>query len=242
MGTQADRLIFTAREAYERRDYNAALADLRKVVEEYPHFADVRNLMGLCLGFLGRSEEALEEFDRALDENGCYIEALLNQAITLNELGRFDEARTAFERAGHCEDRDESRFPASVSARIANGYLQVGELYMAASAPVEAAEEFRRALDLRPEFHDIRNRLGEALLQTGSLDAARAEFERTLEGNDRFIRARLNLGLVLYRAGDTDGARACWEACRHQDPGNPQARAYLRLLEPPAAKPAGGGS
>lgn len=233
MSSDPSRLILAAREAYERRDYQDALTSLQAVVEDNPHFADVRNLMGLCLSFLGRPEEAIEQFDRALEANECYIEALLNRAITLNELGRFDEARTTFDQAGDCEQRDSTRFPASVSARIANAYLQVGELYMAASAPVEAAAEFRRALDLRPHFHDIRNRLGEALLQTGALDEARTEFERVLDGNDRFVRARLNLGLVLYRSGDAGAARAQWLECLEQDSANPQARAYLRLVDSP---------
>jgi tetratricopeptide (TPR) repeat protein len=236
MNTEAIRLIQRAREAFERRDYVAALADLREVVDEYPHFADVRNLMGVCLGLLGQPEVALEQFDRALEKNDCYIEALLNRAITLNELGRFDDARDAFERAGDCEGRLQGRFPASVSARLANEHLHVGELYMAASSPTDAVREFRRALELRPGFHDIRNRLGEALMQRGSLPEARQELERALEGNGRFMRARLNLGLVLYKEGDRDGAREQWEECRDQDPTSPQVRAYLRLLEPQASE------
>lgn len=231
MSTEADRLIQKAREAYERRDFVAALSDFREVVDNHPHFADVRQMMGLCLSFLGQPDAALEQFDRALEENACYVEALLHKAITLNELGRYDEARETFERAAECEGRLEGRFPTSVSARIANAHASVGDLYMAASPPAEAAAELRRALELRPGFHDIRNRLGEALMQLGSLEEARAEFERALEGNGRFFRARLNLGLVSYREGDLERAREEWEECRSQDPNSAQVRSYLRLLE-----------
>lgn len=231
MSEQAERLIQDAREAFDRRDYVAALADLREVAENHPHFADVRQLMGLCLNFLGQPEAALDQFDRALRENDCYIEAHLNRAITLNELGRFDEAKEAFERAAECEDQVGGRFPASISARIANAHSSVGELYMAASAPAEAAGEFRKALALRPQFADIRNRLGEALLQSGALDEAADELEAALEGNGRFMRARLNLGLVHFRRGEHDAAREQWEECRSQDPNSPQVRAYLRLLD-----------
>jgi tetratricopeptide (TPR) repeat protein len=231
MSTEADRLIQRAREAYERRDFVAALADFREVVDNHPHFADVRQMMGLCLSLLGQPDAALEQFDRALEENECYVEALLHKAITLNELGRYDEASEAIERAGACEGRLKDRFPTSVSGRIANAHASVGELYMAASAPDAAAAELRRALELRPGFHDIRNRLGEALMQMGSLEEARAEFEGALEGNGRFFRARLNLGLVFYRSGDFDRAREEWEECRAQDPNSAQVRSYLRLLE-----------
>lgn len=231
MNEAPDQLLARARASFDSRDYVAALSDLRDIVAEHPHFADVRHLMGLCLSFLGQPENALEQFDKALEENDAYIEAHLNRAITLNELGRYDEARESFDRAAACETRVGGRFPASVSARISNAHAAVGELYMAANAPAEAAGQFRRALELREAFHDIRNRLGEALMQLGQLEEAQAELEKALEGNGRFLQARLNLGLVRYRAGDAEGAREHWEEGRSQDPASPQVRAYLRLLE-----------
>ena len=227
----ADALLERARASFDRRDYVAALADLREITEHHPHFADVRHLMGLCLSFLNQPENALDQFDRALAENEGYVEAHLNRAITLNELGRYDEAREAFERAAHSEKKVGGRFPASVSARLANAHAGVGELYMAAADAVDAAEQFRRALELRPSFHDIRNRLGEALMQMGKLEEARGEFERALDGNGRFLQARLNLGLIYYRLGDAGRARDHWEEARSQEPSSPQVRAYMRLLQ-----------
>jgi tetratricopeptide (TPR) repeat protein len=231
MKSDAEILIRRAREAFERRDYVAALADFREVAKDHPDFADVRHQMGLCLSFLGQPEEALTQFDRAIEVNDSYVAAHLNRAITLNELGRYDEASEAFERAATCERQVGGRYPASVAARLANAHADVGELYLAASDPDQAAEEFRRGLELRPTFHDIRNRLGEALMQQGELEAAREEFARTLEGNGRFMQARLNLGLVHFRNGRLDEAREAWEECRSQAPNSAQVRAYLRLLD-----------
>ena len=230
MKSDAEILIQRAREAFERRDYVAALADFREVVKDHPDFADVRHQMGLCLSFLGQPEEALTQFDRALETNECYVAAHLNRAITLNELGRYEEASDAFDRAATCEQVG-GRYPASVAARLANAHAAVGELYLAAADPGQASEEFRRGLELRSNFHDIRNRLGEALMQLGELDAARDEFERALEGNGRFMQARLNLGLVHFRSGRLDEAREEWEECRSQAPNSAQVRAYLRLLD-----------
>jgi tetratricopeptide (TPR) repeat protein len=231
MTTQADALLDRARVAFDRRDYVAALADVREVVDNHPHFADVRHLMGLCLSLLGQPEEALAQFDMALAENDEYIAAHLSRAITLNELGRFEEARESFERAAAAEVRLGGRFPSSVSARLANGHASVAELYLAAAAPAEAVDELRRALALRPGFHDLRNRLAEALMQLGQLDEAAGELERALEGNGRFFQARLNLGLVHYRSGRHDTARQEWDECHSQDPNSPQVRAYLHMLE-----------
>ena len=230
MNAEVKQLIRRAQDAYERRDFVAALADFREVAAENPEFADVQQMMGLCYSFLGQPEAALEQYDRALEANDCYIEALLHRAITLNELGRFDEAEQSYARAGECERRLGGRFSTSVSAKLANAHASLGELYMAASAPQEAAAEFRRALDLRSGFHDIRNRLAEALMQAGDLEGAQAELERATEGNERFLRALLNLGLVHFRQGETANAREVWERAAAVDPESPQVRAYLRLV------------
>src|SRR5690606_36998530 len=80
-----EELIRAGREAYDRRDYGAALARFAKVLEVRPGFADIRNYAGLCLSMLGQPEAALAEFEQAVALNDGYIEAQLNRAITLNE-------------------------------------------------------------------------------------------------------------------------------------------------------------
>jgi len=224
-------LIDRGRRAFERRDYTAALAHFRGVLETHPEWADVRHLCGLCLSFLGQPEAALEEFDRALRLNDQYVEAHLNRALVLNEMGRFDEAAQAFERAGYYEYAVAGRFPAAITVRLAQAHAQVGDLYIEAGAPLEAATQYRRALEMRPRFHDIRNKLARSLLQTGDTASAIEQLEMALAGNPRFVPARLNLGLALYRQGDHEGARREWNECRDQDPTNAQVAAYLALVE-----------
>lgn len=230
MSQNLQQTIERGRAAFQNRDYVAALADFREVTADRPEFADIHNLTGLCLSFLGQPEGALEEFDRALALNDRYVEAHLNRAITLNELGRYEAARQAFERASHYESESGGRFAGAVSARIANAHMAVGDLYREAGAPELAVEEYRRALELRPEFHDIRNKLAEALMQIGNADDAERELRLVLDGNEDFLLARLNLGLLYYTQGDREGARVEWERARVHAPANPQARAYLSLL------------
>lgn len=230
MEIQVKELIERGRRSYERADYVAALADFRDVLARHPEFADIRHLAGLCLGFLGQHEAALEEFDRAIALNDQYVEAHLNRALVLNELGRFEDARAAFERAGYYEYATAGRFPASMTARLANKHAEVGDLYQEAGSPTEAAAQYRRALELRPKFHDIRNKLAQSLLQLGELDAALEELTIALEGNPRFVPARLNLGLVHFRAGRTEEAAREWRTCQEHEPANPQVRAYLSML------------
>jgi tetratricopeptide (TPR) repeat protein len=229
MDLRIDSLIQRGQEAYGRRDYVGALTAFREVLEERPEFADVRHLAGLCLSFLGQAEAALEEFERALALNEGYVEAHLNRAITLAELGRYDEARAAFDEAGRRESALAGRFPTSVAARLANAHAGLGELYESAGAPEEATAQYRLALALRPGFVDIRNKLAQALLELGELAEAEAELRRAVGENPRFLTARLNLGLVLYRRRDAQGAYREWARCAEQEPDHPQVRAYLAI-------------
>jgi tetratricopeptide (TPR) repeat protein len=231
MQPQHSQLKQRGRHAFERKDYSAALESFRTILRDHPEYADIRHLAGLCLVFLGRPEEALEELDAALAVNPGYVEANINRALVLQELGRYDEARHAFEAASEHEQQHHGRFPAAATARLANAHAGVGDLYMETGAPGDAAAQYYMALELRPKFHDIRNKYATALLGMERLEEAVQQLRRVLEGNPHFIAARLNLGLALYRQGSVDEAAAEWEMCRAQQPGHPQVRAYLALLE-----------
>jgi tetratricopeptide (TPR) repeat protein len=218
-------------QAFERSDYALALEHFRAILAERPGFVDIRHYAGLCLIFLGQSEEALEQIDLALDMNPGYVEAHINKALLLQELGRYDEARESFKLAGDHEQHVHGRFPAAVTARLANAHAAVGDLYDSAEAYEEAADQYRAALDLRPRFHDIRNKYATTLLSLGRPAEARGELETILDWNPGFIAARLNLGLALYRLGENHEAAAEWHECARQQPDNPQVRAYLSMVD-----------
>ena len=230
MAVPVGQLKQQGRQAFDRKDYAAALDIFRTILADHPGFADIRHYAGLCLVFLGRPEEALEQLDEALAKNPGYVEAHINRALVLQELGRYDEARQSFDRAGQYEQQGEGRFPGAVTARLANAHAEVGDIYAQSGAPAEAAAQYHSALELRPKFHDIRNKYAAALLELGRIDEAITELQRVLEWNPRFLAARLNLGLALFRLGRSTDAAAEWELCRAQQPNNPQVRAYLALV------------
>jgi tetratricopeptide (TPR) repeat protein len=226
--------------AFERREYAIALDHFRTILAERPGFADIRHYAGLCLIFLGQPEEALAEIDRALAANPGYVETHINRALLLQELGRYDEARESFRLAGEHEQHTHARFPAAVTARLANAHAAVGDLYRDAEAFEEAAEQYHAALELRPRFHDIRNKYAAALLELGRPEDARPELERILDWNPRFIAARLNLGLALHRLGLPEEAMLEWQECARQQPDNAQVRAYLAMVDRQQAEGADG--
>lgn len=224
---QAREIVNRGVSAWERDDFEAALEIFERVLGEHPYFADVHNKAGLCQAMLNRPEEALEHFDEALVRNSSYAEAHLNRGIVLNELGRHEEAQAAFNRAGEIDTRDSRAFPSDVGNRIAVTHAQLGDLYLVANHPQEAARHYEAALAVRPRFMDIRSKFAESLIELGDLSQARAELTTILESRPGFVGARVRLGVVLHRLGDDAAAVEEWRRCAVDDPADMRPRAYL---------------
>jgi len=224
---QAREVVAQGVSAWERDDFESALATFLDVLGEHPYFADVHNKAGLCLAMLNRPDEALEQFDAALKLNSAYAEAHLNRGIVLNELGRHDEAKDALTRANELDTRDSRAFPSDVGNRIAVTHAQLGDLYLVADHAEEASKHYAAALAVRPRFMDIRSKFAESLIELGELDRARSELEAVLEARPGFVGARIRLGLVHHRLGDNQAAVREWTRCAKEDPEDMRPRAYL---------------
>jgi lipoprotein NlpI len=227
-----DQLIARGKAALAGNDHVTALACFETVSEREPNFADVHNLRGLCKSMLGNPEEAIEAFDRALELNSGYLEAHINRALVLNELGRYEEAQLSFQMGSEAaEDTITSRYPPGMGARLANMRAEIGDVYAAGGFLSEAAEEYRRACEVRPLFVDIRNKLARTLIELGIVEGAVRELRSVLAINPAYTEARANLGLALFYCGEKQEARAEWETCSRNAPHDPQVRAYLSLLD-----------
>ncbi len=232
-----DQLIAKGKECLAQNDYVGAISALRDAAEREPGYADVRHLLGLSLGLAGQPEAAVEEFDRALALNPSYVEAHLNRAISLNDLSRYDEAREAFRLAWDSDHSAGRPFSRSVSARLANMHMELGDLYADLTSHTNAVNQYRSAAALRSDFLDIRNKLARALMERGNLEEARVELNTMLDQHPEYVEARVTLGLVLYRMAQYEEAAAEWRGCLKRNPDHVKARAFLNM---PRTQPAGG--
>lgn len=227
---RAPDLVERARERFAVRDYHAAVLLLREAAVEGVAYADAFNLLGLALALVGRQPEALDAFDRALQLNPRYVEANLNRAVLLTEMGRMEEAAEGFDRAGQLGQPDESGFPAMVANRLANAHKSLGDDYREAGALDEAIEQYRRALQLRPRFADIRLALARALVEHGVLPAAATELDEVLSVRPDWLDAMLLRGLAAYLSGDLDAADAVWSRAAGRHPEEPRVEIYRSML------------
>jgi tetratricopeptide (TPR) repeat protein len=85
------------------------------------------------------------------------------------------------------------------SPRKERGHYNLGNAYRKMEMPEEAAEHYRAAVALRPDFLDARFNLALVYLNTGELDEAAGEFGKVLEINPGDREARGLLDYVLWK-------------------------------------------
>jgi len=226
-----DQLVEEAKERFGSKDYFGAVHLLEEVIESGRAFADAHHLLGLSYHMLGQSERALEALDRALALNPRYLEALMHRAVVLDALGRAYEAAKDLARARELDSNTADDVPKNEAAKLANMHASMAEAYAESGSLERAIEQYRRALELGPGFHDLRYRLARLLLDAGKAADARTELERVVQARPQFYDARATLGLAAYSAGDLVAARATWSALHAERPEEPKVRAYLSMLD-----------
>lgn len=225
-----DDALAVARERFAVRDYHGVVLVLTAAAQQRALYPDALNLLGLALAMIGRTEDALDAFDRALAGNPRYVEALLNRAVTLLQAGDTDGATESFRRAEEYGAPDESGYPAVVANRLANSHASLGDEYREAGALEAAAAQYRAALGLRPGFADIRFKLGRVLLEQGAHGEAEAAFADVLRQRPGWLDGMLLRGMALYLQGDLEGADRQWAEAAERFPEEPRLEVYRSML------------
>ena len=91
----------------------------------------------------------------------------------------------------------------------------------------EAVACYRRALELKPDYAEAHNNLGNALKDQGKLDEAVACYRRALELKPDFAEAHNNLGNALKEQGKLDEAVACYRRALELKPDFAEAHGNL---------------
>lgn len=231
MDDRTRSLLDGARESYQLGQYEKAERVLVPLARKRVPFADVYAMLGVIYHHRDRLQDALTMLEEALRLNPGYTEAAVHLALTYNELGKYDEARRAYERmVANRKNTGSDGLDPFVKGKIANMHADVALAYEQAGLYEEAANEYARALALCPSYVDLRTRLGMALRAAGNFGAAEREFQKAKQENPNHLGPRLQLGLTFYAAGRPTEAAREWREVLAMEPENRFARLYMRML------------
>lgn len=161
-----------------------ASAASKRAAELNDQLSAVYITLGRIHSGTGLRDLAIQEFQRAqqLDRNNAA--ALLGLADTYASVGRNQEAEDLYKRA-------------SAMHPDWDAYYRLGHFYYAQRRFPEAADQFRRVIELLPDHGTAHTSLGTTLLSLGKENEAEAEFRRSMALVPDYVAAS-NLGVIYY--------------------------------------------
>jgi Tfp pilus assembly protein PilF/peroxiredoxin len=176
------------------------------------------NNLGLLAGREGRTSEAIEYFERALQADPDYEVALVNLGNAYRQGKQPQQAQEAFERALALNPDDpEANYGLGMISAQRNDSAR--------------AEEFlTKALAARPVYPEALNNLGILYLLTNRKDQAEKSFEESIRVAPAFDQSYLNLARLYAIDGQPQKARTVLQDLLKQHPGHPQAQELLSHL------------
>ncbi|MCL5966398.1 MAG: tetratricopeptide repeat protein [Deltaproteobacteria bacterium] len=232
MSRELSTFVTAGKRAFAENDLARAEKVLREAIEGGANYADIHYMLGQISHRRGKLRQAVEHFETSVAINPAYTEALLSLSITLSDLGRYDEARSAYQRASQTVAAQGAPAEGNLfRGRVANLHAELGELYRALGQHEDAIEEYRKAIRVAPGFPDLRLRLAAALRDAGRIREGLSEIERVITDRPDLLTAHLQHGILLYLSGDREKARRAWEDALFRDPTNKLVQFYLNTLD-----------
>lgn len=201
------------REDFRKNEVRQEIEGYEKMLAE-PDPADeaeLRHELAFGLHELGRTEEAIAEWRRAVALRPGFAEAYYNLAGALASEGRLDEAEDAYEAA--IENKP----------RYAEACNNLGVLLHSQGRLDEAIANYRRAIEARPEYAFAEHNLGSALLAMGRVEESIGHLERALALEPDYAQAHYTLASALARTGRLEEEIAHYRAALASRPDYPEA-------------------
>jgi tetratricopeptide (TPR) repeat protein len=197
----------------------------------------------------GKLDEAIVEFEQAIELDPDNADAHRNLGTAYGEQGQWEKAVVPYEKAIELDpDFGEAygdlvgayfslgKVPEAIAAgekaielapEYSTGYNNLGIVYGAQGKLDEAIALFKKAIQANPADADAHYNLGFAYENLNQLDEAIAEYQAAIQADPDYADAHENLGSVLARQNQIEKAIAEWEETIKIDPE--RATAYKSL-------------
>ena len=192
-----------------------------------PQSVNAHYNLGFGLAQLGRHQEAVQAYERALEIEPDYGYAHNNLGNALTQVGKRAEAIGHFRKALELDAsyaeahhnlanvlveesrRDEALEHLREAVRLrpdfAEAQMNLGNLLTGKGNAAEAVTRYRSALKLKPDFAEAHNNLANALVALGRLREAISHYSEALRIRQDYPEARRNRELVLMELARRGG-------------------------------------
>ncbi|MEO0295366.1 MAG: tetratricopeptide repeat protein [candidate division WOR-3 bacterium] len=227
---EEEKLFNEAKKLYNEGKFWEALKIMKDLAQKRENYADFQHFLGVIYYSLSMLDEAIFQFEKAIEINPNYIEAHLNLSIALNDKGDYIRAKEHYEKAVKLE-KEGGRIPVSLRNNLANTYMKLGDTFYEIGEYERAKEEYEKAIEIAPYFLDIRTKHAKTLMQLNEIEKAIYSLEEILLLNPKYEEAKVILGICYYKKGEKNKAKEILQEVLKINPENSKAKAYMSMLK-----------
>ncbi len=179
---------------YTQGQYQETLTQASQLLKQFPNDISLHNISGAAYQGLGKLDEAIETYKKAIVIKPDYAEAYNNMGNALKDKGNLEKAIEAYKKALAIKPDNPD-----LNNNLGVTLQELGKLD-------EAIEAYKKALATKPDNPDYNNNLGVTLQEHGKLDEAIEAYTTALSSKPDFAEAYSNMGLTLQEQGKLDEA------------------------------------
>ena len=208
---------------YTQGQYQEALTQASQLLKQFPNSMSLYNISGATNKQLGKLEEAVEAYRKAIALKPEYADAYYNMGNALKEQGKLDEAIEAYSKAqkinpgsakvnnrignlfskkGNLEEAIEAYDKAiSLEPNFPEAFYNMGNILNEQGKPAEAIVAYKKAISIKPNYADAYNNLANVLRDQDRLEEAVEAYTKALSLKPEFAHAYYNIGIALKEQG-----------------------------------------
>ncbi len=184
-----------------------------------PDYSRVFHRQGVQFLKDGRYQEAIEQFQKALDEDSRHAGAYGNMGLAYERMGNRVEAKDHYRKAIATDDT------------LIQAHFNLARLALAENDAAVALDSLRKTIEIDPGHTDALNLLGMELGRAGDFVEARTLLERAVKIEPDFSEAHNNLGTVYAATDEMEKAVHHFREAVRADPANRGAVSRLEQVE-----------
>lgn len=199
--------------------------ELQQALANNSGSAEIHNQLGVTYRFMGRSNEAQAEFQKALDLDPYYSEAILNEGIMRLSAKDTAGAKAQFNRAIKANSKNYM-----AHYRLGEAYLQEGNAHA-------ALQSLNTALSLNHGNAAVMAKMADAYQAQGNSSAAIANYRKAIQSNPSFMPAYVAISDIFDNRGDGELAMSELRSALNVNPRFSAGRNRLGRLALTVDKP-----
>ena len=197
-----------------------ALPYARAAADAEPQNAVYAFTLAQAFEAAGETESAVSSYQKAVELNPGYLDAMINLGALYDRLQRYAEAESILKTA---VAEDESNFEA---------WNNLGNVYYHQKKNDAAVDAYKKARTLRPNDTTVIYQTALACFDAGRIADAERAFLDLIEADPQNAEAYNDLGNLYFQAGEIDKAKDCYRKVLEINPRHPnRSRIEQRIYQ-----------